>query len=166
MDTVVAMPVVVQRQLPWFRRQKTAQVPQLQYFYVVDVSVVQVHLGSSSPWTRSLTCPLLSTTWVMQTVKVPQIQLVACFCGHSSCATQTGTTLPAFLVMAAMDGFFFADFPHFSRSCGYAGVERQFSEPSMAKSSSLSRAPAQLVRSSMLALTARFVNIRPKQQQQ
>ena len=45
MDTVVAMPVVVQRQLPWFRRQKTAQVPQLQYFFVVDVPVVQVHLG-------------------------------------------------------------------------------------------------------------------------
>ena len=45
MDTVVAMPVVVQRQLPWFRRQKTAQVPQLQYFYVVDVPVVQVYLS-------------------------------------------------------------------------------------------------------------------------
>ena len=27
MDIIVAMPVVVQRQLPWFRRQKTAQVP-------------------------------------------------------------------------------------------------------------------------------------------
>ena len=37
MDTVVAMLVVVQRQLLWFRRQKTAQVPQFQYFFVVDV---------------------------------------------------------------------------------------------------------------------------------
>ena len=59
--TVVAMPVVVQRQLLWSRRQKTAQVPQLQYFLVVDVPVVQVHLGVQS-WTRPLTCPLLSTT--------------------------------------------------------------------------------------------------------
>ena len=44
MDTVVAMLVVVQRQLPWFRRQKTAQVPQLQSFFVVDVPVVQVDI--------------------------------------------------------------------------------------------------------------------------
>ena len=44
--TVVAMPVVVQRQLLWSRRQKTAQVPQLQYVFVVDVCVVQVHLAS------------------------------------------------------------------------------------------------------------------------
>ena len=44
MDTVVAMPVVVQRQLPWSRRLKTAQVPQLQYFFVVDVPVVQVDI--------------------------------------------------------------------------------------------------------------------------
>ena len=103
LDQVVDMPVVVQRQLPWFRRQKTAQVPQLQYFFVVDVPVVQVHLGVQS-WTRSLTCPLLSTTG-FYTVEVPQIQFIACLCGHSSCATQTGTTFPAFFVMAAMSGF-------------------------------------------------------------
>ena len=49
MDTVVAMLVVVQRQLPWFRGQKTAQVPQFQYFFVVDVPVVQVDI-----WVRSV----------------------------------------------------------------------------------------------------------------
>ena len=42
----------------------------LQYFFVVDVPVVQVHLGVQS-WTRSLTCPLLSTTGYC-TVEVPQ----------------------------------------------------------------------------------------------
>ena len=40
---------------------ENCEVPQLQYFFVVDVPVVQVHLGVQS-WTRSLTCPLLSTT--------------------------------------------------------------------------------------------------------
>ena len=45
----------------------------LQYFFVVDVPVVQVHLCVQS-WTRSLTCPLLSTTGYC-TVEVPQIQL-------------------------------------------------------------------------------------------
>ena len=103
MDTVVALPVVVQRQLPCSRRLKTAQVPQLQHFFMVDVPVVQVHLGVQS-WTRSLTCPLLSTTG-FYTVEVPQNQFIACLCGHSSCATQTGTTFPACLVMAAMSGF-------------------------------------------------------------
>ena len=81
---------------------ENCEVPQLQYFFVVDVPVVQVHLGVQF-WTRSLTCPLLSTTG-FYTVELPQIQFIACLCGHSSCATQTGTTLPAFLVMAAMSG--------------------------------------------------------------
>ena len=36
------------------------------------------------------------------------IQLIACFRGHSSCATQTGTMLPAFLLMAVMMASFFA----------------------------------------------------------
>ena len=45
--TVVAMPVIVQRQLLWSRRLKTAKVPQLQYVFVVDVPVVQIHLASS-----------------------------------------------------------------------------------------------------------------------
>ena len=40
---------------------ENCEVPQLQYFFVIDVPVVQVHLGVQS-WTRSLTCPLLSTT--------------------------------------------------------------------------------------------------------
>ena len=42
----------------WSRRLKTAQVPQLQYFFVVDVPVVQVHLGVQF-WTRLSTCPSL-----------------------------------------------------------------------------------------------------------
>ena len=75
---------------------------------MVGVPVVQVHLGSSRPWTRSLTCPLLSTTVVLLTVEVPQIQ-----------------------------------FRIFRAPPGYPGVERQFSEPSMAKSSLPSRGPAQ-----------------------
>ena len=93
MDTVVAMPVVVQRQLPGGSDvRKTAKVPQLQYIlYAVDVLVVQVHLGSSSSRTRSLTCPLCSTTGFLRTVKVPQIQFIAGVFGHSCCATETGT---------------------------------------------------------------------------
>ena len=43
----------------------------MQFFFVVDVPVVQVHLGVQSG-TRSLTCPLLSTTG-FYTVKVPQM---------------------------------------------------------------------------------------------
>ena len=47
------------------------------------------------------------------------IQLIACFRGHSSCATQTGTMLPAFLLMAAMMGFLtlFASFFALLRLC-------------------------------------------------
>ena len=48
MDTVVDLPVVVQRTDDWgFRRQKTVKVPQLQYFFelVVAVPVVQVLLA-------------------------------------------------------------------------------------------------------------------------
>ena len=33
------------------------------------------------------------------------IQFIACFRGHFSCATQTGTMLPAFFLMVAMMGF-------------------------------------------------------------
>ena len=44
MDTVVAMPVVVQRQLPYGSGQKTVTVPQLHYMSVVDVPVVQVDI--------------------------------------------------------------------------------------------------------------------------
>ena len=69
---VLDMPVIVQRGAQFVCRgrrllcrgadadscgpfvQKVIEIPQLQYFYVVDVPVVQVHLGSSSPWTRSV----------------------------------------------------------------------------------------------------------------
>ena len=76
-------------------------------------------------------------------VKVPQIQFIASLCGHSCCATQTGATLPAFPFMASMNGFFSMIFRIFGALQGYPGVDRQFSEPSMAKSSLPSRAPAQ-----------------------
>ena len=46
----------------------------------------------------------------------------------------------------------------FRAPLGCPGVERQFSEPSMMKSSSSSRAPAQLVRSRLWTYTPRFVN--------
>ena len=42
---------------------------------------------------------------------------------------------------------------------GCPGVERQFSEPSMMKSSLSSRASAQLVRSRLWTYTPRFVNL-------
>ena len=48
---------------------------------------------------------------------------------------------------------FFSFFPHFSRSFRLSGVERQFSEPSMAKSSSPSRAPAQFHSQHLLTYT-------------
>ena len=41
--------------------------------------------GSSSSWTRSLTCPLVvQRPGSQRTVKVPQIQFIAGVCGHSS----------------------------------------------------------------------------------
>ena len=143
MDTVVAMPVVVQRQLPWFRRQKTAQVPQFQYFYVVDVPVVQVHLGSSSPWTRSLTCPLLSTAWVMQTVKVTQIQLIACFLWTFQLCNTDGYDASNIFGYGGDEWVFFANFPHFRSS-------DQFSEPSSTHTCECWRAPAQFHAQSLL----------------
>ena len=45
-----------------------------------------------------------------------------------------------------------AVFPHFSRASRMSGDERQFSEPSMVKRSSPSRAPAQLISAMSLLL--------------
>ena len=101
--TVVAMPLVVQRQLLWSRRQKTAQVPQLQYVFVVD----GVH-----SWTRLLTCPLLSTTWLLTTVEVPQIQFIACRGGHSSCAAD-GYDASSIFLYGGDEGFFLTLFASF-----------------------------------------------------
>ena len=84
-DKVVDVPGVPVVQILRYRCGGDSRLPQLQllrnpsgfrtlqYFFVVDVPVVQVHLCVQS-WTRSLTCPLLSTTGYC-TVEVPQIQL-------------------------------------------------------------------------------------------
>ena len=81
---------------------------------VVDVPVLQVHLSSSSPWTRSLTCPLLSTTVVLLSVEV---QFIARLRGHCCCATRDGYAFFSSGFMAAVKGVL-AVFPHFSRSSG------------------------------------------------
>ena len=75
-------------------------------------------------------------------VEVLQIQFISGSQWTFQFATERGTRLSAVVVMAAMNGF--SPFlGHFSRSSRLSGVERQFSEPSMAKSSLPSRAPAQ-----------------------
>ena len=49
--------------------------------------------------------PVVSTTVLLLTVKVPQVQFIAGVRGHSCCATETGTQLSAVAVMAAMKVF-------------------------------------------------------------
>ena len=46
-----------------------------------------------------------AATFVSSTVEVPQIQFTARVRGHSCCATETGTQLPAVVGMAAVKGF-------------------------------------------------------------
>ena len=69
---------------------------------------------------------------MLPTAKVPQIQFVAPF--------EDSTGLPFRAVMAAMKGDL-TIFPISRAPLGCPGVERQFLEPSMAKSSLSSRAP-------------------------
>ena len=72
--------------------EKSVEILHLQYFFVVDVPVVQVHLGVQS-WTRSLTCLCCVTTgaWssgasncnspqlhCVSLWEVPQMQFIAC----------------------------------------------------------------------------------------
>ena len=95
---------------------------------VVDVPVLHVVIGFVYSWTSSLTCPLCSTTVLLRTVKVLQIQFIAGVCGHSCCATETGTQLSAVTVMSAMK-VFSAFLGHLSRSSRLSGVEGQFPEP-------------------------------------
>ena len=73
-------------------------------------------------------------------MEVPQIPFIAGDSGHSSCATQTGTTFPAALLMAAMMGFL-THFASFFALLWLAGVERQFFELSSAHNCECSRAP-------------------------
>ena len=79
-----------------------AQVSQLQYFFVVDVPVVQVHLGVQL-WTGLLTCPSLCNDRVFHSGGATDT-VHRLFMWTFSCATQTGTTFPAILLMAAMMG--------------------------------------------------------------
>ena len=109
---------------------------------VIDVLVVQVVI-----WTRSLTCPLCATTGVSRAVKVPQIQFIAGIGGHSSSQQRRGCTVQTVQLAAWCGVWRWGGL--FSRSSRSSGVERQFSEPSMMKSSLSSRAPAQLVRSDL-----------------
>ena len=81
----------------------------------------------------------LAATLSVATVEVPQFSVHRRSQWTFQFATETGTQLSAMVVMAAMKGFL----GHFSRSSRLSGVERQFSEPSMAKSSLPSRVPAQ-----------------------
>ena len=61
-------------------------------------------LSARVPGQRFLACLLSMTGYC--TVKVPQIQFIACFGGHSSCAIWTGMMLPAvFLMVVMMMGF-------------------------------------------------------------
>ena len=98
--------------------QKTVEVLQLALIDKVDdVPVVHVVVGVS---------------W-----KVPQVQFIARVSEPSS-SQRDGLAFS--MGMAAVKGFWRVS-PHFLRSSRLSGVERQFSEPSMMKSSSSSRAP-------------------------
>ena len=80
------------------------KVPQLQYFYVDDVLVVQVHLGRPVS-DKVVDMPVIVNDSGLQTVEVPQNQFIACFCGHSCYATVLGTQLLQ-LRYGSDDGFF------------------------------------------------------------
>ena len=109
------------------------EFPQLQCSdKVVDVPVVQFIDGYGRRCDHAATSGLA-------TVKVPQTQFIAGVGGHSSSQQRRSCFQQG---MAAMK-VFWTFLGHFSRSSRSSGVERQFSEPSMTKSSSLSRALAQ-----------------------
>ena len=86
-------------------------------FFVVDVPVVQVHLGVQF-WTRLSTCPSLRKDRVFHSGGATDT-VHRLFMWTFSCATQTGTTFPANLLMAAMMGFLthFASFFALLRLC-------------------------------------------------
>ena len=74
----------------------------------------------------------------MQRLEVPQFLFIARAVGHS--VMQQSMVLDL-AVMAAVKGLFDAFSVIFRAPLGRPGVERQFLEPSMVKSSSPSRAP-------------------------
>ena len=129
--------LVVQVQFPSASAEETAELPQLQLVEALD---------------KVVACPLCATTGaaVAQFIKVvdvpvimrvdaPQIQFIAGVGGHSSSQQRQ--------VLGFQQGGYggdeggFRGFPHFFALLQVPGVEPQFSEPSMAKSSLPSRAP-------------------------
>ena len=144
------------------------EVRQLQFIDRVADASFPWRIHRCSSWRKWLTCPLCATSGACRdsaencggsavcahrqggrcpccagrrsglgTVEVPQIQFIARVV-ELQFSTETGAFSR---VMAAVKGFLEV-FPHFSRAppdC--PGVECQFSEPSMTKSSSSSRAP-------------------------
>ena len=119
------------------------EVPQLQCSDKVgDVLVVQVVVGVSWKVPQIQFIARVSGPSSFQRdgklSAVPQIQFIARVSGHCSSRQrrvrfQRGD--------GGDEGFFSAFLGHFSRSSRSSGVERQFSEPSIVKSSSSSRAP-------------------------
>ena len=139
LDKVVDLPVIVQVQ-----------------------GLVQTVHSSRSSWTRSLTCPLLYNDrcfgWTEQkTVEVPQLQrsdqgTMSLLCRSSSgsrgrchrfSSSPEFVDLPVFIETFGFQRGYGGDsrVGIFRAPPGCPGVERQFLEPSMMKSSSSSRAP-------------------------
>ena len=71
----------------------------LQFFFVVDVPVVQVHLCVQSD--KVVDMPVIVNDRLLHSGSAPD-SVIAGDSGHSSCATQTGMSS---LLMAAMIGF-------------------------------------------------------------
>ena len=106
MDTVIAMPVVVQRQLPLVQTSENCEGPAVAvHLNVVDVPVVQVHLGRLFV-DKVVDMPLVCDDRVLRTVNVPQIQFIAGFCGRSSSQQRRVRCFQQWRFMAAMKGVF------------------------------------------------------------
>ena len=144
LDKVVVLPVVVQR------ADKVADVPVVQVLgavpAVMDVLVIKQRQVGVSP-----------------TVKVPQIQFIVPSedmpVVQQRRVQRSAPGLPFVADMAAMKGFLF------SRSSRLFGVERQFSEPSMVKSSLPSGAPLPISCSELVDINTLSEGSRRKQQQ-
>ena len=137
------MPVVQQmlvsecRKLQWSRSCRTSNK-------VIDVPDDAVHRRFSRLCDHAAT---------VATVEVPQIQLSPVIVDIPVVQQRRELDFTAVLVMAAVQGCFRGFSAFFRAPPGCPGLQRQFSEPSTTKSSSLSRAPAQLLAQSLLTLT-------------
>ena len=120
--------------------QKTAELPQLQF-------ANQFILGKSVEIAQA---QFLDVELSMPTVEVPQIQFLAVVCLATETCTYSANCAVGVRDAAVSGGVYgevagigalAAILPRFSRSSRLSGVERQFLELSMAKSSLPSRAP-------------------------